>query len=48
MKYPERSAVCFETRHYPDSINKPNYPSTELRPGGIFKSKTSFKFSSQK
>ena len=48
MKYPERSAVCFETQHYPDSINKPNYPSTELRPGGIFKSKTSFKFSSQK
>ena len=47
MKYPERSAVCFETQHYPDSINKPDYPSTELHPGETFKSKTSFKFSTQ-
>ena len=48
MKYPERSAVCFETQHYPDSINKPDYPSTELHLGETFKSKTSFKFSTQK
>lgn len=45
LKYPERSAVCFETQHYPDSINKPDYPSTELHPGDTFRSKTSFKFS---
>lgn len=44
LKYPERSAVCFETQHFPDSINKPDYPSTELHPGETFKSKTSFKF----
>lgn len=47
LKYPERSAVCFETQHYPDSINKPDYPTTELHPGETFTSKTSFKFSVQ-
>ncbi len=46
--YPSRAAVCFETQHYPDSINKPDYPSTELHPGEIYKSKTSFKFSTNK
>ena len=39
-RYPARSAVCFETQHFPDSINKPEYPSVVLRPGEIFKSKT--------
>ncbi|PDP48877.1 galactose-1-epimerase, partial [Porphyromonas gingivalis] len=33
--YPARSAVCFETQHYPDSPNKPNYPTTLLRPGEV-------------
>ena len=47
QKYPERSAVCFETQHYPDSINKPDYPSTELHPGETFTSKTAFKFSTK-
>ena len=46
--YPERAAVCFETQHYPDSINKPDYPSTELHPGETFSSKTFFKFIVQK
>jgi len=44
-RYPARAAVCFETQHFPDSINKPDYPSVVLRPGEVFKSKTSFKFS---
>lgn len=48
MKYPERAAVCFETQHYPDSINKPEYPTTVLNPGETFRSKTSFKFSAEK
>ena len=46
-KYPERSAVCFETQHYPYSINKPDYPSTQLDPNETYTSKTSFKFSSK-
>ena len=48
QRYPSRAAVCFETQHYPDSINKPEYPSTELHPGDTFNSKTSFEFSVQK
>ena len=48
MYYPERSAVCFETQHYPDSINKPDYPSVVLRPGEVFNSKTTYKFSIRK
>lgn len=44
QRYPERSAVCFETQHYPDSINKPGYPSVILRPGEVFRSRTTYKF----
>ncbi len=44
-RYPERSAVCFETQHFPDSINKPEYPSVILKPGEVFKSRTTYKFS---
>lgn len=44
-RYPARSAVCFETQHYPDSINKPEYPSVILKPGETFKSETIYKFS---
>lgn len=47
-RYPARSAVCFETQHFPDSINKPEYPSIILKVGDTFKSKTSHKFSVKK
>lgn len=47
-RYPARSAVCFETQHFPDSINKPDYPSVILRPGEKFESKTVFAFSVSK
>lgn len=45
QRYPERSAVCFETQHYPDSINQPDYPSVILRPDETFESRTTYKFS---
>jgi aldose 1-epimerase len=41
------AAFCVETQHYPDSPNKPNFPSTVLRPGQVFKSTTAFKFSAK-
>ncbi len=44
-RYPMRSAFCLETQHYPDSINKPEYPSVVLRPGETFSSQTVYKFS---
>jgi aldose 1-epimerase len=47
-RYPMRAAVCFETQHFPDSINKPGYPSVVLRPGETFKSKTVHKFTVEK
>ncbi len=42
--YARRSALCLETQHYPDSPNKPKFPSTVLKPGMGFKSTTVFKF----
>lgn len=45
--YPRRNAICFETMHYPDSPNKPHWPSTTLRPGETFRSTTIFKFRSE-
>ena len=44
-RYPRRSAVCFETQHYPDSINKPQYPTVILHPEEQFDSRTTYKFS---
>ncbi len=43
----DKSAFCFETQHFPDSPNKPHFPSTELRPGGKFESTTVCKFSTK-
>ena len=43
----DRSAFCFETQHWPDSPNKPHFPSTVLRPGNEFKSTTIYKFSTK-
>ena len=35
---------CLETQHYPDSPNQPTFPSTLLRPGDTYSSKTIYKF----
>jgi aldose 1-epimerase len=40
--------LCLETQHYPDSPNKPGFPSTILRPAQPFKQTTIYKFSVQK
>lgn len=42
--YGPRTGFCLETQHFPDSPNKPNFPSTVLRPGDIHRSKTVFTF----
>ena len=41
----ERDAVCFETQCPPNSPNQPNFPSTELAPGEIYKHTCIYKFS---
>jgi aldose 1-epimerase len=42
--YPKHGAFCLETQHYPDSPNRPQFPSTVVRPGTPFQSETRFKF----
>jgi aldose 1-epimerase len=42
--YNQYGAFCLETQHYPDSPNKPTFPTTTLRPGETFKSKTVYAF----
>lgn len=43
--YIKHSACCFETQHFPDSPNHPNFPSTVLRPGEEYRHSTVFRFS---
>ena len=43
--YNFREAVCLETQHFPDSPNKPNFPSVVLKPGDRFQSTTIYRFS---
>jgi aldose 1-epimerase len=43
--YQQRYGFCLETQHFPDSPNKPKFPSTVLKPGQRFHSTTVFKFS---
>ncbi len=38
------SGFCLEPQHYPDSPNRPGFPSTLLRPGERYQSKTVFAF----
>lgn len=43
--YDFRSGFTLETQHYPDSPNHPNFPSTVLRPGQVYRQLTAFRFS---
>lgn len=45
IAYGKQTAVCLETMHLSDSPNRSNFPSTVLRPGQTFHSKTVFRFS---
>lgn len=46
--YNQRASVCLETQHYPDSPNKPQWPSVILEPGQTYNSECIFKFSVEK
>ncbi len=41
----EHAALCLETQHYPDSPNKPAFPSTQLKPGEKYHTVTKYKVS---
>ncbi|MBE6397535.1 MAG: galactose mutarotase [Lentisphaerae bacterium] len=42
------AGVALETQHYPDSPNHPEFPSTVLRPGETFRSRTEYRFGVEK
>lgn len=42
--YGKNDAFCLETQHFPDSPNRPGFPTTELKPGHTFHSETVFTF----
>src|SRR5688572_10641082 len=43
-RYGRHSGFCLETQHFPDSPNQPVFPSTILRPGANYQSRTVFAF----
>ncbi len=43
--YGARNAFCLETQHFPDSPNRPEFPSVVLRPGETYKTSTVHRFS---
>jgi aldose 1-epimerase len=45
VRYEHRWGLCLETQHFPDSPNQPAFPSTILRPGEIYDTRTVWQFS---
>lgn len=45
--YKQRTGLCLETQKYPDTPNKPQWPSAVLRPGEKYNSRCIFKFSTK-
>ncbi|MFN8583131.1 MAG: galactose-1-epimerase [Gemmatimonadaceae bacterium] len=46
--YQRRFGFCLETQHFPDSPNHDNFPTTILRPGQTYTSRTVFAFGVQR
>ncbi|WP_425245204.1 aldose epimerase family protein [Streptomyces sp. NEAU-NA10] len=42
--YRQGDGLCLETQHFPDSPNKPSFPSTVLRPGQVYRTTTVHSF----
>ena len=45
--YQRRTGFCMEPQHYPDSPNKPMFPTTELKPGETYENTIVYRFSAQ-
>jgi aldose 1-epimerase len=45
--YNDHAAFCLETQHFPDSPNKPHFPSTVLRPGQTYLTTSTFAFTTK-
>ena len=44
ITYNQRAAICLETQKYPDTPNKPEWPSCVLRPGETYTSCCIYRF----
>ncbi len=44
QQYKNHAGLCLETQHFPDAVNKPNFPSVILRPGQTYQQTTVFRF----
>ncbi len=48
ITYNKRAGICIETQKYPDGPNKPEWPSTVLRPGETYQTVSVFEFHTDK
>jgi aldose 1-epimerase len=46
--YRQSDAFCLETQHFPDSPNRPSFPSTVLRPGEVYRTTTIHRFATDR
>ncbi len=42
--FPRRSGICFEAQHFPDTPNKPHFPTAVLLPDNEYRQYTVYKF----
>ena len=47
VAYVQRSGLCLETQAFPDAPNHAGFPSTELRPGDVYQSVTTWRFTAE-
>jgi aldose 1-epimerase len=45
--YRKHGSLCLETQHFPDSPNKPQFPSTVLRPGETYRYTCVYEFAAE-
>jgi aldose 1-epimerase len=47
VAYQHRTGLCLEAQHFPDSPNKPQFPSVVLKPGEVYRQTTMYRFSAK-
>ena len=47
VTYQRFQGLCLETQHFPDAVNKPQFPSVILRPGETYRQVTEYRFSTR-
>ncbi len=45
--YHKRDGYCFETQHYPDCLNKPNFPTSVVKAGNEYNTETIYRFTTE-